>query len=36
MIARIIDLDIDLIKQILNNEPVEIPLHLLADIEKKD
>jgi hypothetical protein len=29
MIAQIIDLDIDLVRQILNNEPVEIPLHLL-------
>jgi predicted transposase YdaD len=29
MIAQIIDLDVDLVRQILNNEPVEIPLHLL-------
>ena len=31
MIAQIIDLDVDLVRQILNNEPVEIPLHLLPD-----
>jgi hypothetical protein len=31
MIARIADLDITLVKKILNDEPVEIPLHLLAD-----
>jgi predicted transposase/invertase (TIGR01784 family) len=31
MIAQIIDLDVDLVRQILNNEPVEIPLHLLSD-----
>jgi predicted transposase/invertase (TIGR01784 family) len=31
MIVRIADLDITLVKKILNDEPVEIPLHLLAD-----
>ncbi len=31
MIAQIIDLDVNLVRQILNNEPVEIPLHLLPD-----
>jgi hypothetical protein len=31
MIAQIIDLDVNLVRQILNNEPVEIPLHLLSD-----
>ena len=31
MIAQIIDLDVDLVRQIRNNEPVEIPLYLLAD-----
>ncbi len=31
MIAQIIDLDVDLVRQILNKEPVEIPLHLLSD-----
>jgi predicted transposase/invertase (TIGR01784 family) len=31
MIAQFVDLDVNLVKQILNNEPVEIPLHLLAD-----
>ncbi len=30
MIAQIIELDVDLVRKILNNEPVEIPLHLLA------
>jgi predicted transposase/invertase (TIGR01784 family) len=34
MIAQIIDLDVDLVRQILNNEPVEIPLHLLSDKEQ--
>jgi hypothetical protein len=34
MIAQIIDLDVDLVKQILNNEPVEIPLHLLSGKEQ--
>ena len=34
MIAQIIDLDVDLVKQILNNEPVEIPLHLLPGKEQ--
>ena len=34
MIAQIIDLDVDLVRQILNNEPVEIPLHLLSDSEQ--
>ena len=31
IIAQIVDLDVNLVRQILNNEPVEIPLHLLAD-----
>ena len=31
MIAQIVDLDIGLVRQILANEPVEIPLHLLPD-----
>jgi predicted transposase/invertase (TIGR01784 family) len=31
MIAQFIDLDVNLVRQILNNEPVEIPLHLLSD-----
>lgn len=31
MIAQIIELDTDLVRKILNNEQVEIPLHLLAD-----
>ena len=30
MISQIIDLDVDLVRQILNNEPVEIPLHAPA------
>ncbi len=34
MIAQIIDLEVDLVRQILNNEPVEIPLHLLSDKEQ--
>jgi predicted transposase/invertase (TIGR01784 family) len=34
MIARIANLDITLIRKILNNEPVEIPLHLLSDKEQ--
>ena len=34
MIAQIIDLDVDLVRQILNNEPVEIPLHLLPGKEQ--
>jgi hypothetical protein len=34
MIAQVIDLDVDLVRQILNNEPVEIPLHLLSDKEQ--
>jgi len=31
MIARIVNLDITLVRKILNNEPVDIPLHLLPD-----
>lgn len=31
MIAQIANLDITLVRKILNNEPVEIPLHLLSD-----
>ena len=31
MIAQIANLDITLVKKILNNEPVDIPLHLLSD-----
>jgi predicted transposase/invertase (TIGR01784 family) len=31
LIAQVVDLDVDMVRQILNNEPVEIPLHLLAD-----
>jgi len=31
MIAQIVDLDVNLVRQILNNEPVDIPLHLLSD-----
>jgi hypothetical protein len=31
MIAQFVDLDVNLVRQILNNEPVEIPLHLLSD-----
>jgi len=34
MIAQVIDLDVDLVRQILSNEPVEIPLHLLSDKEQ--
>ena len=34
MIARIANLDITLVRKILNNEPVEIPLHLLSDKEQ--
>lgn len=33
MIARIANLDIALVRKILNNEPVDIPLHLLPDNE---
>ncbi|MEA1967432.1 MAG: transposase, partial [Thermodesulfobacteriota bacterium] len=33
MIARIANLDITLVRKILNDEPVDIPLHLLADSE---
>jgi len=31
MIAQIVNLDITLVRKILNNEPVDIPLHLLPD-----
>ena len=31
MIAQIANLDITLVKKILNNEPVDIPLQLLSD-----
>ena len=34
MIAQIINLEVNLVRQILNNEPVEIPLHLLSDKEQ--
>ncbi|MDZ7831124.1 MAG: hypothetical protein U5L07_05195 [Desulfobacterales bacterium] len=34
MIARIANLDITLVRKILNNEPVEIPLHLLSGKEQ--
>jgi len=33
LIAQIVNLDITLVKRILNNESVEIPLHLLQDVE---
>ena len=32
IIAQVVDIDVKLVRQILNNEPVEIPLHLLSDI----
>jgi len=31
IIAQVVDIDVKLVRQILNNEPVEIPLHLLAE-----
>ncbi len=31
IIAQVVDIDVKLVRQILNNEPVEIPVHLLAD-----
>jgi len=31
IIAQVVDIDVKLVRQILNNEPVEIPLHLLSD-----
>ena len=31
MMAQIVDIDVNLVRQILNNEPVEIPLHLLSN-----
>ena len=34
MIAQIANLDITLVRKILNNEPVEIPMHLLSDKEQ--
>jgi hypothetical protein len=34
MIAQIANIDIDLVRKILRNEPVDIPLHLLADSEQ--
>ena len=33
MIAQIVNLDVALVRKILNNEPVDIPLHLLPDNE---
>jgi len=33
LIAQIVNLDITLVKRILNNESIEIPLHLLQDVE---
>lgn len=33
LIAQIVNLDITLVKKILNNESVDIPLHLLQDVE---
>jgi hypothetical protein len=29
-IARLTDLDIEMVRKIINREPVEIPLHLLS------
>ncbi|MDY6824375.1 MAG: Rpn family recombination-promoting nuclease/putative transposase [Thermodesulfobacteriota bacterium] len=34
MIAQITNLDIALVRKILNNEPVDIPLHLLSDSDQ--
>ena len=31
IIAQVVDIDVKLVRQILNNEPVEIPVHLLAN-----
>ena len=31
IIAQVVDIDVKLVRQILNNKPVEIPLHLLAE-----
>ena len=31
IIAQVVDIDVKLVRQILNNEPVEIPVHLLSD-----
>ena len=31
IIAQVVDIDVKLVRQILNNEPVEIPVHLLAE-----
>jgi predicted transposase YdaD len=31
VIAQIVNLDVALVRKILNNEPVDIPLHLLPD-----
>ena len=33
MIAQIVNLDVVLVRKILNNESVDIPLHLLPDSE---
>ena len=30
MIAKIANLDLSLVKKVINNEPIDIPLHLLA------
>ena len=30
MIANIVNLDIDSVRRLMNNEPIDIPLHLLA------
>lgn len=34
VIAQIVNLDVALIKKILNNESVDIPFHLLSDSEQ--
>ncbi len=33
-IAQFVGLDVNMVRQILNNEPVDIPLHLLSDSDQ--
>jgi len=32
IIAQVVDIDVKLVRQVLKNEPVGIPVHLLSDI----
>ncbi|MFA5905401.1 MAG: Rpn family recombination-promoting nuclease/putative transposase [Desulfobacula sp.] len=36
MIAQIVNLDVESVRKILNNEPVDIPLHLLTDNDQQN